>query len=357
MRLFAAPSSPSPVVEEPSSAESFDQPTNCRKPAWWRRPEFSVAGVAALGVIAPCLFGLAIVMLFPPVPPLALLPPRPTGEAVAPRATSADPAISPAGGGTAAMQEEPRVLGSDRGVPGARVRPQFNEDRSLPAPAALPMTSRKPGAAVDIDRRIAAVERETNALTAELGRLERQQSSPQRANPPPPPTVAASPVPSTVASPDPSTSTSTAPQAAENANRNAAAVERAGGASTAEVSRVERQPESTSPEPPKPPPPLAVVASPVPPPEPHAGSDIEALARESGVFAAGAAVTDRREEFEYPPAVDLGCPRFCRPGAYHFASGGSQPGRASGGARPLLSWRFLRRRRRHPSPPICPLLK
>src|SRR4029077_15708768 len=126
------------------------------------------------------------------------------------------------------------------------------------------------------DRRIAAVERKMDALSAEVGRLQshRDSISPEQATPPasPPPALAVSPV----APPATSPVLPLASEAAADADRRIAAV---GHAAAAEVDRLQSHRDSTSPEQNKPPAsPPAVAVSPVAredarpaPPVVHAG--------------------------------------------------------------------------------------
>jgi hypothetical protein len=62
-----------PSLESILAAASFDKPTNRQGPAWWRNAGFSIARLASLGVLVPCLVGAGTVMLFP-----ALAAPRAT---------------------------------------------------------------------------------------------------------------------------------------------------------------------------------------------------------------------------------------------------------------------------------------
>ena len=109
-----------------------------------------------------------------------------------------------------------------------------------PPPATSPVMPHASEAAADADRPVAAVERESDAMAAEVGRLERHQdsTSPEQDKPPasPPPAVALSPAPPPTTSPVPPP----ASEAAADADRPVAAVERESDAMAAEVGRLER---------------------------------------------------------------------------------------------------------------------
>ena len=132
----------------------------------------------------------------------------------------------------------------------------------VPPPPTSPVLPAASEAAADADRPVAAVERESDALAAEVGRLEGHQdsTSPKQATPPasPPPAVAALPAPPPATSPV----LPLASEAAADADRPVAAVARESDALFAEVGRLEGHQDSTSPEQATPPgsPPLAVAA-------------------------------------------------------------------------------------------------
>jgi uncharacterized coiled-coil protein SlyX len=153
--------------------------------------------------------------------------------------------------------------------PAVAVSPVAPPTSSAVAPLAsspvLPLASE---AAADADRRIAAVERKMDALSAEVGRLQshRDSISPEQATPPAsrPPVFAVSPVAPLASSPV----LPLASEAAADADRRIAAVERKMDALSAEVGRLQSHRDSISPEQATPPAslPPAVAVSPAPPP-------------------------------------------------------------------------------------------
>ena len=279
-----------------------------------------------------------------------------------------------------------------------------------PPPATSPVLPAASEAAADADRPVAAVERESDALFAEVGRLEGHQdsTSPEQATPPgsPPPAVAALPAPPPATSPV----LPAASEAAAEPDRPAAAVERESDALFAEVGRLEGHQDSTSPEQaaPRASPPPAVAALPAPalaslPASPPATSPVLPLASKAPADAdrpvaavelerdAMAAEVDRLQchrdstspepatpQASRPPAVAAlpapppatspvqpGPPRKRRRMPIAPSRGvveresdaavrGSGPARRSPGLRPLLSRPHPRGRRRRPSP-LCPL--
>jgi hypothetical protein len=166
-----------------------------------------------------------------------------------------------------------------------------------PPPATSPVLPPASEAAADADRRIAAVERERDAATAEVDRLQshRDSTSPEQNNPPasPPPVIAPSPVaplassPAPPPAPPPATSPVLPPasEAAAGADRPVAAVERESDAMAAEVDRLQGHLDSTSPEQNNPsasPPPVIapspvapLASSPAPPPASEATADAD----------------------------------------------------------------------------------
>jgi uncharacterized coiled-coil protein SlyX len=168
-----------------------------------------------------------------------------------------------------------------------------------PPPATSPVLPPASEAVADADRPVAAVERESDAMAAEVGRLEghHDSTSPKQATPPasPPPVIAPSqvaPLASLPASP-PATSPvlPLASETAADADRPVAAVELERDAA-AEVDRLQNHRDSTSPEPATPlaSPPPAVAVSPVAPPTssavaPLASSPVLPLASEAAADA------------------------------------------------------------------------
>ena len=283
----AALSSASPEFVQSSASSAAEEPGLPHRAGPWR-----LVGWGVLGVGAPSLVAVAIVMLSP-----ALRPPTPlesTDQATHPRAPPAAPAV-PAADMTTALPGEPRAP-LQVGEAAAPVRPDFKEGMAVPpsaiavSPAPPPATPPIPTLAseteADAERFIAEVERkmdalsaevgrkmdalsaEMDALFAEVGRAEAQwySSSPKQNKPPasPPPAVAVSP-----ASP-PATSPvlPLASEAAADANRPVAAVERESNSMAAEVGRLQSHRGSISPEQATPlaSPPPAVAVSPVAPP-------------------------------------------------------------------------------------------
>ena len=190
-----------------------------------------------------------------------------------------------------------------------------------PPPATSPVLPPASEAAADADRRIAAVERERDAATAEVDRLQshRDSTSPEQATPAsPPPVIAPSPVAPLASSPAPPPATSPvlppASEAAADADRPVAAVERESDAMAAEVARLQGHQDSTSPEQNKPPasPPPAVAVSPAPPPatspvlppasEAAADADrpVAAVERESDAMAAEVARLQSHQDSTSP---------------------------------------------------------
>jgi hypothetical protein len=247
-----------------SASSATEEPGLPHRAGPWR-----LAGWGALGVGAPSLAAVAIVMLAPTLRPLTPL--ESTDQATHPRAASAAPTI-PAADMTRALPGEPRAP-SQIGEAAAPVRPDFTEGVAVPpsaiavSPALLPATE----AAADADRRMAEVQRKMDALSAEMDtlfaevvRLEGHQDSTSRErNKPPasrPPVVAVSPVAREDARPAPPL----ASVAAADADRGIAAVELERDVAAAEVDRLQSHRDSTSREQNKPPaPPPAVAVSPV----------------------------------------------------------------------------------------------
>ena len=167
----AALSSASPEFVQSYASSATEEPGLPHRAVPWR-----LAGWGVLGVGAPSLVAVAIVMLSP-----ALRPPTPlesTDQATHPRAPSAAPAI-PAADMTTALPGEPRAP-LQIGEAAAPVRPDFKEGMAVPpsaiavSPAPPPATSPIPTLAseteADAERFIAEVERKMDALSAEVGR-------------------------------------------------------------------------------------------------------------------------------------------------------------------------------------------
>ena len=271
----AAQSSASPEFVQSSASSATEEPGLPHRAGPWR-----LAGWGALGVGAPSLVAVTIVMLSP-----ALRPPTPlesTDRATHPRAPLAAPAI-PAADMTTALPGEPKAplrIG-EAAVP---VRPDFKEGMAVPPPATSPIPTlaweaeadaerfiaeveRKMDAlSAEVDRRMDALSAEMDALFAEVGRLEGHQDStspqPNKPQASPPPAVAVSPAPPPASSP-------VLPPASEAAAdaRRFAAVELERDAAAAEVDRLQSHRDSTSPKPATPlaSPPPAVAVSPAPP--------------------------------------------------------------------------------------------
>ena len=167
----AALSSASPEFVQSYASSATEEPGLPHRAGPWR-----LAGWGVLGVGAPSLVAVAIVMLSP-----ALRPPTPlesTDQATHPRAPPAAPAI-PAADMTTALPGEPRAP-LQIGEAAAPVRPDFKEGMAVPpsaiavSPAPPPATSPIPTLAseteADAERFIAEVERKMDALSAEVGR-------------------------------------------------------------------------------------------------------------------------------------------------------------------------------------------
>jgi hypothetical protein len=338
----AAVSPASPEFVQSYASSATEEPGLPHRAGPWR-----LAGWGVLGVGAPSLVAVAIVMLSP-----ALRPPTPlesTDQATHPRAPSAAPAI-PGADMTTALPGEPRAP-LQIGEAAAPVRPDFKEGMAVPpsaiavSPAPPPATSPIPTLAseteADAERFIAEVERKMDALSAEVGRkmdalstemdalfaeagrLEGHQdsTSPEQATPlaSPPPAVAVSPAPPPATSPVlPLVS-----EAAADADRPVAAVERERDAMAAEVGRLQSHRDSTSPEPATPlaSPPPAVAALPAPPPatspvlplasEAAADADrpVAAVERESDAMAAEVGrLQSHRDSTSPEPATPLASP-------------------------------------------------
>ena len=366
----AALSSASREFVQPYASSATEEPGLPHRAGPWR-----LAGWGVLGVGAPSLVAVALVMLSP-----ALRPPTPlesTDQATHPRAPPAAPAI-PAADMTTALPGEPRAP-LQIGEAAAPARRDFKEGMAVPpsaiavSPAPPPATSPIPTLAseteADAERFIAEVERkmdalsaevgrkmdalsaEMDALFAEVGRAEAQwySSSPEQNKPPasPPPAVAVSP-----ASP-PATSPvlPLASEAAADADRPVAAVERESDAMAAEVGRLEGHQDSTSPEqatPPASPPPAVAVSpvappatSPVLPPASEAAADadrpVAAVERERDAAAAEVGRLQSHRDLTspragHPPGVAAaGRRRFARSAARNFAGPAACLG--SGGGR------------------------
>jgi hypothetical protein len=282
----AALSSANPEFVQSYASSATEEPGLPHRAGPWR-----LAGWGVLGVGAPSLVAVAIVILSPTLRPLTPL--ESTDQATHPHALSAAPAI-PAADMTRAVPGESRAP-LQIGEAAAPVRPDFKEGMAVPpaaiavSPAPPPATSSIPTLASeaegDAERFIAEVERkmdalsaevgrkmdalsaEMDALFAEVGRLEGHQdwTSPEQNKPPapPPPVIALSPVAPLASLPAPPPATSPVlPPASE------AASERESDAMAAEVGRLEGHQDWTSPERNKPPasPPPAVAVSPVAPP-------------------------------------------------------------------------------------------
>jgi hypothetical protein len=200
----AAQSSASPEFVQSSASSATEEPGLPHRAGPWR-----LAGWGALGVSAPTLVAVAIVMLSP-----ALRPPLESADQVThPRAPSAAPAI-PAADMTPALPGEPRAP-LQIGEAAAPVRPHFKEGMAVPpsaiavSPAPPPATSPIPTLAseaqADAERFIAEVERKMDAPFAEVDRAEAQwySTSPEQAIPVSPPAVAVSPAPPPATSPVP----------------------------------------------------------------------------------------------------------------------------------------------------------
>jgi hypothetical protein len=153
-------------------------------------------GVA--GSACPCLAGVAIVMLSSELPPVALPPSGWTEKTASLPAPSTPPAIS-ANGGNVVAEGEPRAP-ARTGLPAAPTGAPPNQDKAA-RPSA---TSHGSEPAADAHNRLAVVEPEKHAPVVELDRLEPHPDagSPGRAASPPPPApaAAASPAPSPVTS-------------------------------------------------------------------------------------------------------------------------------------------------------------
>ena len=225
-----AQSSASPEFAQSSASSATEEPGLLHRAGPWR-----LAGWAALGVGAPSLVAVAMVMLSPALRPPAPAPLERTDQATHPRAPSAAPAI-PAADVTTALPGEPKAP-LQIGEAAAPARPDFEEGMSAPPPATSPVAPPATETAADAERRTAEVVRKMDALSAQMDRVERSQ-------PPLPPT-----------------------EAAADEDRPVAAVERESDAHAAEVDRFERQWDSNSPEQTKLPAsqPPAVAASPAPP--------------------------------------------------------------------------------------------
>ena len=191
------------------------------------------------------------------------------------------------------LQSHRDLISPEQATPPASPPPAVAVSPVAP-PATSPVLPPASEAAADADRPVAAVARESDALAAEVGRLEGHQdlTSPEPATPlaSPSPAVAVSPVAPPISSPvAPLASSPVLPLAAEAAadtDRPVAAVKLERDAAAAEVGRLQSHRDLTSPEPAtalaSPPP--AVAVSPV---APLASSPVLPLAAEA------AADTDR----------------------------------------------------------------
>ena len=253
-----------------------------------------------------------------PATPLASPPPAVTPSPVAPPTSSP---VAPLASSPVLPAASEAAADTDRPV--AEVdRLQSHRDSTSPEPA-TPLASPPPAvaalpapppatspvlplvseAAADADRPVAAVERESDAMAAEVGRLQshRASTSPEPATPPasPPPAVAALPAPPPATSPV----LPLASEAAADADRPVAAVERESDAMAAEVGRLQSHRASTSPEPATPPasPPPAVAALPAPPP---ATSPVLPLASEAAADADRPVAAVERERDAAAAEVD-----------------------------------------------------
>ena len=267
-----------PVLSPPSleliiAAVSDDQPANHRGPAWWRKPQFLVGGLAVLAVVAPISVGIAVVVLAPELPTIAAPPLRRTDQTAFLQAPLAAPAIPPPGA-SRVYPGAPRAP-VQIGEPAAPTRSQSNEDRSAPPPAA----SRNLEAAADPSGHIAAVEPEKDTSAPETRQLEphHEATSPERAmaSASPPPAgraYSAPPAPAPLALPG--------SKALAEANSRIAAVVSERDALAAEVARLERQEKFSSPPQANPSPPPAAAASltalPAAPPIAESGLDLSA---------------------------------------------------------------------------------
>jgi hypothetical protein len=167
----AAVSPASPEFVHSYASSAIEEPGLPHRAGPWR-----LAGWGVLGVGAPSLVAVAIVMLSPaPHPPTPL---ESTDQATHSRAPSAAPAI-PAADMTTALPGEPRAP-LQIGDAAAPVRPDFKEGMAVPpsaiavSPAPPPATWSIPTLAseaeADAERFIAEVERKMDTLSAEVGR-------------------------------------------------------------------------------------------------------------------------------------------------------------------------------------------
>jgi hypothetical protein len=234
-----APSTPSPPsLESILAVASFDELADRGRRAWWKSPIVLIGGLASLGVLVPCLAGVAIVTLSSELPPVALAPSGWTEKTASLPAPSTPPTIS-ANGANVVAEGEPRAP-ARTGLSAAPTGSPLNQDT-----AALPSaTSHGSEPAADAHNRLAVVEPEKDAPVVDLDRLKPHPdaASPDRAASPPPP------APVAAASPAPSPVSSSASEAVADADRRVATLERERDALAAEVARLERHPVSVAPE-------------------------------------------------------------------------------------------------------------
>lgn len=266
-----------PSLESIIAALSVGEPTNHRAPAWWRKPQVLVAGLAALAVVAPISVGIAVLALSPGPPPMAALPLRRADQTASLPAHLTAPAISAAGANAVSSRGPIAPVHDEKQA--APVRSQSNEVGSAPPSAIL----RDSQAASGAGSRIAVVEPKKDAPAPETRRLEpHQEASPRPARPaaPPPPAATASPGPAPAASPAPAPMAVPNSKALAEANSRIAAVESERDALAAEVARLERQEKLNSSQHANPPPPAPVAASQTPlpaaPPVVESGLDLSA---------------------------------------------------------------------------------
>ena len=242
--LLGRPAATAPPTPSPPSLESilarasFDEQTDRARRAWWKSPIVLIGGLASLGVLVPCLAGVAIVTLSSELPPVALPPSGWTEKTASLPAPSTPPTIS-ANGANVVAEGEPRAP-ARTGLSAAPTGSPPTQDT-----AALPSaTSHASEPAADAHNRLAVVEPEKDAPVVDLDRLKPHPdaASPDRAASPPPP------APVAAASPAPSPVSSSASEAVGDADRRIATLERERDALAAEVVRLERHPVSVAPE-------------------------------------------------------------------------------------------------------------
>lgn len=223
--------SPSPP-SSPPSLESIIAATSVEEPAdrgRWTRPGVLIAALASVGVLIPCLVGAAFMMLTPDAPPLGVPSLGATDQAAS---------LPPPAAAISLPREHRAASGEPRAsAPEPRQAARSLEPVPPPAPAlaaslaAAPAASPAPEAVAEAERRIAALESDKEALTAEVRRLERDRQAPTQTNSIPSPPLA---------TPNKQPGSGPGSPAAVEAERRIAALESEKDALAAEVSRLGR---------------------------------------------------------------------------------------------------------------------